>query len=444
MLTRTNTLLVVVALTCGSVAAANTDWPWFRGPLGTGTSEEKGLPATWDPKTNVAWVAEVPGYGWSSPIVKGDKVFVTSFVPPKGAAITKIGFYLEPGKVPDGECRWVVCCFDRSTGKPLWEKTAHKGTPARPIHPKNSYAAETPSADADRVYVYFGNVGLFCYDHDGKELWSKPVKATKTRSDWGPGASPVLHRDRVYVVNDNEDDSYLLALDAKTGEEAWRVKRAVKSSWANPFVWENAKRTEIVTSATEGVRSYDLDGKLLWQLGPMSEICIPTPVAAHGLLYVSSGYEFGNKTRPIYAVKPGASGDISTKPKEKGNEFVAWTRPSDGAYTPSPLVYGDYLYVLYSQGFLACFEAKTGKPVYERQRLGGTYSASPWAYDGKVFCLSEDGTTTVVKAGPEFEPLGKNKMGEVCLATPALSGRALLLRTQSKLYCVQTAGIGPK
>lgn len=435
----TITRLLVAALAVGPVAVAGaSDWPAFRGPAGTGTSDEKALPATWSPKSNVAWVADVPGYGWSSPIVKGDKVFVTSFVTPKGVAAPKLGFYLAPGKVPEGECRWVVRCLDRTTGKTLWEQTAHKGAPALPIHPKNSYAAETPSADAERVYVYFGNVGLFCYDHAGTELWSRPVKATKTRSDWGPGASPVLYRDRVFLANDNDEASYLLALDAKTGKELWNVKRAVKTSWANPFVWENDKRVEVVTSATEGVKSYDLDGKLLWELGPMSEICIPTPVAAHGMLFVSSGYEFGNKTRPIYAVKPGATGNISPKAKDKGNEFVAWVRPSDGSYTPSPVVYGDYLYVLYSQGFLACFEAKTGKPVYERQRLGGSFSASPWAYDGKVFCLSEDGTTTVVKAGPEFEVLGTNRMGEVSLATPALSGRGLLLRTQTKLYCLQS------
>jgi outer membrane protein assembly factor BamB len=185
-----------------------------------------------------------------------------------------------------------------------------------------------------------------------------------------------------------------------------------------------------------------LDGKLLWELGPMSEICIPAPVAAHGLLFVSSGYEFGNKTRPIYAVKPGAAGKINLRANETSNDFIAWSQPSAGSYTPSPLIYGDRMYVLYSQGFFACFDARTGAEVYGRKRLGGTYSASPWAYDGKVFCLSEDGTTTVIQAGPEFKVLGKNELGEVSLATPALAEKSLLLRTQSKLYCIRVSAKG--
>jgi outer membrane protein assembly factor BamB len=265
-----------------------------------------------------------------------------------------------------------------------------------------------------------------------------------TQLNWGTGASPVLHRDRVYVVNDNEKQSFLVALDKKTGAEVWKVDRDEKSNWATPFIWESGQRTEIVTCGKKRVRSYDLDGKLLWEFGGMSSICVPCPVAAHGMLYVSSGYEFG-RPRPVFAVKPGASGDITLKKDETSNDYIAWYKEPAGAYHPTPLVLGDHLYVVYSTGFISCFDAKTGKPLYERERLGGSITASPWSYDGKIFCLGEDGTTYVVKAGPEFELLGKNVLGEVALATPAVADGRLFLRTVTTLYCVQkAAGSGEK
>lgn len=438
------TLAIVLCALAPAPLLAQPDWPKFRGPAGSGVAEGDGYADTWSTTKGVLWKADVPGNGWSSPIVVGDRVFVTSFVVPGKPGAPKIGFYLQPGTIPEGECRWVVHCFDFRTGKPLWEKDAFRGKPTWAIHPKNSYAAQTPSSDGKRVFAFFGNVGLFCYDLDGKELWNWKCEPTRTRSDWGPGASPVLHKGRLYVVNDNEDRSYLAALDAVTGKEVWKVTRDEKTSWATPFVWETADRTEIVTCATGKVRSCDTDGKLLWELGPMSDICIPTPVAGENLLYVSSGYEFGNKTRPIYAVRPGAKGDISLKPGETGNEFVAWTQPSAGSYNPSPLLYSGRLYVLYSQGFLSCFDAKTGKEIYARERLGGTFSASPWAADGKVFCLSETGDTSVIAAGDEFKLLGKNRLNEVALATPATVRHALVVRTQSKLYRIERGAGEPK
>jgi outer membrane protein assembly factor BamB len=256
-----------------------------------------------------------------------------------------------------------------------------------------------------------------------------------TQLDWGTGASPVLHEDRIYVVNDNEKASFIVALDKVTGNEVWKTDRAEKSNWATPFIWNSGKRTEIVTCGKGKVRSYDLNGKVLWEFGGMSSICVPSPVVAGELLIISSGYEFA-RPRPVFAVKPGASGDISLKKDEKGNEFIAWFNDMAGAYHPTPLVLGDHLYVLYSTGFIACYEAKTGKLIYEKQRLGGSFTASPWCSDGKIFCLSEEGTTYVVKAGKEFELLGKNVLGEVSLATPAVAGGRLFLRTREALYCI--------
>jgi outer membrane protein assembly factor BamB len=419
-------------------SSSAADWPQFRGGSAAGVADGRGLPETWSTTQNVVWKADIPGKGWSSPVVWGDKIFLTSVVSDAKTPEPRKGLYIQDlkGTVQPGEHRWLVFCLDGKTGKVLWQKEAHKGTPPGTIHLKNTYAAETPVTDGERVYAYFGNLGLFCYDLDGKEQWSRKWGSFPTRMGWGTGASPVLHKDRVYVVNDNDERSFLVAVDKKTGQEAWRVERNEKSNWATPFVWENEQRTELVTPGTGKVRSYDLDGKLLWEFGGMSTISIPTPSARHGLLYVSSGYVVDIR-RPVFAIKPGAAGDISLKPDQTSNDFIAWCQRLAGPYHPSPLVYGDHLYVLYDRGFLACYDAKTGKQVYDKERFGAgadKFTASPWAADGKIYCLSEDGDTYVVQAGPQFKILGKNSLDEMCLATPAPVRGSLLIRTLTKLY----------
>jgi outer membrane protein assembly factor BamB len=433
-------------LLAAALAAGDANWPQFRGPGARGFAEDAGLPDVWDTMRNVVWRADVPGRGWSSPVVWGDRVFVTSVISEGKEEEAKKGLYFggERPKPPAAVHRWMVYCLDLATGKRLWEAEAHKGPPQSTRHIKNSFASETPVTDGERVYAYFGNLGLFCYDRDGKKLWDRRWGPFKTRYGWGTAASPVLHRGRLYLVNDNEEDSFLVALDPLTGQDVWRVARDEKSNWATPYIWENEKRTEIVTPGTGKVRSYDLDGKLLWELKGMSTITIPTPFSAFGLLYVGSGYIL-DKLRPLYAIRPGASGDISLGPDQTSNEYIAWCQKTAGPYNPSFLVYGDYLYVLYDRGEFACYEAKTGKEVYPRRRIGPgatAFTASPWAYGGKVFCLSEDGDTFVIQAGPEYRLLGKNSVGETCLATPALAGGSLLLRTESKLYCLRQGAGG--
>lgn len=421
--------------------AAHDDWPQFRGNQATGVAEGEGLPRTWNTTRNVVWKVEIPGSGWSSPIVSGNRVFLTSVLREGKSELPTKGLYFGGNRLnpPTDVHRWMVYCLDLSTGKIRWEREAHKGVPETPHHVKNTYASETPVTDGERLYAYFGNVGLFCYDRDGKELWSRKFGAFPTVFGWGTAASPVLHQGRIYVLNDNEKESFLLALDKWTGKEVWRVRRDEKSNWATPFVWENEKRTEIITCGKKKVRSYDLDGKLLWELGGMSSIVIPTPSAKFGLLYVSSGYVL-DATRPVYAIRPGASGDITLKEGETSNAFIAWYRKQAGPYNPSPLVYGDYLYVLYDRGFLSCYEARTGKELYGKERIdpkANAFTSSPWAYGGCVFCLSEDGDTFVIKAGPKYELLGKNSLEEMCMATPAVAGKRLLIRTSSKVYCIQ-------
>ena len=431
-------LLTLLVFTCLSGNAIGGDWPQFRGPGARGVAEGTDLPDSWDTNQNVRWKVDIPGSGWSSPVVWGNKIIVTSVINEGQTEEPKKGLYYGGNRedIPTDTHHWMIYCVDWETGKLLWERKAFEGRPGGSRHLKNTFASETPVIDGERVYVYFGNLGVFCYDLSGELVWSTSWNPVQTSYGWGTAASPVLHEDTLYIVNDNEDDSFMVALDRESGEERWRVNRDEGSNWATPLVWENTQRTEIVTSGRNKVRSYDLNGKLLWELSGMSSITIPTPFASQGLIYISSGY-VGDELRPVYAVKPGASGDISLGPDNTSNEYIVWSQRQAGPYNPSPLVYGDYYYTLLDRGFLTCHKALTGELVYGKRRLergASAFTSSPWAYDGKVFCLSEDGDTFVIQAGPEFKLLGKNPLGEMCMATPAISRGSLIIRTASKLY----------
>ena len=433
-----------LACTCAALTAttlAATSWPQFRGPGGRGVAEGPNLPERWSATENVAWRTPVAGIGWSSPIVAGDRVFVTSVVSASETEKPTKGLYFG-GERPasTAEHRWMVTALDLASGRTLWAREAHRAVPASARHLKNSYASETPVTDGQRIYVQFGNVGLFCYDQDGNLLWSQKAEVMRMRYGWGTASSPVYHQGRLYLVNDNDQQSYVTALDATTGKPLWRVPRDEGSNWSTPLVWEHDGRTEIVTTGSQKVRSYALDGKPLWELRGMSTIVIPTPFAAHDLLYLSSGY-VGDAHRPAYAIRPGASGDI-TAGEPASAKFIAWYHPQGGAYNPSALVYGDYYYTLYDRGFLTAHDARTGKEIYGKQRLdpaAGAFTASPWGYNGKIFALSEDGVTYVIRAGAKYELLGQNALDEFTMATPAIAGDSLLLRTATALYRLRTA-----
>ena len=440
-------LLVIAIVVVGASLIRADNWPQFRGSQAGVAADDPALPDTWGPDQNIAWTLDVPGYSWSSPIVWGDHVIITTSINTKGEApMRPIGEYLSRSlggqmttadiATPPDAHRWMVYDVDFKTGKIRWEREVQQAAPTQARHQKNSYASETAATDGERVYAYFANAGLFAFDMNGKPVWSTPMDTLKARAGWGSAASPIVHKGRVYIVNDNEERSYLAAFDARTGAEAWRVPRDEATNWTTPFVWEHAQRTEIVTAGTKKIRSYDIDGKLLWELAGMSTLDIPTPFAKDGLLFVESGYPTDPK-RPAYAIRPGATGDISLKADETSNQFVAWSHPTLGTYATSPLVYGDYYYTLLDRGLLMCHEAKTGKEIYGRQRVttdATGFTASPWAYNGKIFALSEDGDTYVIQAGPEFKVLGKNSLNEMALATPAVANGSVIVRTVSKLY----------
>jgi len=423
-------------------AAADDNWPQFRGPGARGVAAHADLPDRWSASENIAWKTEIPGRGWSSPIVWGNRVFLTTVINLGESEPPKKGLYLggERPKAATSQHQWKVLCLDLMSGKLLWERMVHEGPPPASIHVKNSYASETPVTDGESVYAYFGNVGVFCLDFAGEPVWSCPLAPRVTWAAWGPAASPVLSGDRLYLVNDNEEQSYLLALDKRSGREIWRVSRDEKSNWSTPYVWHNSLRSEIVTPGTEKVRAYDLDGKLLWWFRGMSKITIATPYAEGDFLYVSSGF-VGDKLRPVYAIRPGGADDISLKPDQTSNSAVAWCNRTAAPYNPSTLLYDGRLYVLYDRGLLSAFAAQTGAPLFERQRLpeGLHFTASPWAYNERVFCLNEDGVTFVLRAGDRFELLHTNKLADddMGMATPAMTGDRLLLRTSARLYCVK-------
>ena len=444
-MTRIFTASALFTLAVAGLQAEN--WPQFRGSRAGVAADAPGLPDTWGPGRNIVWSVDIPGRSWSSPVVWGDHVFVTTAINTAGETplrptseyISRSGGGtmtfkdLESAMAP---LRWVVYDIDVETGKIRWEREAHRGVPPLPRHQKNSYAAETPVTDGERVYAYFGNVGIFAFDLTGRPVWSKPLPPVKTRTGFGSASSPVLHGDRLYIINDNDEQSYIAAYDKRTGAESWRINRDEGSNWTTPFVWENERRTEIVTVGTDRIRSYSLEGQLLWELGGMSVFAIPSPFASNGLLYITSGYP-GDSLRPAYAIRPGAHGDISLKPDQTANDYIVWSHPTLGPYNPSTLVYGGCYYTLLDRGFLTCNDPATGREIYPRQRVtmdATSFTASPWAYNGKVFLLSEDGDTYVVQAGPEFKVLGKNSLGEMTLATPAVAGGSLFVRTASRLH----------
>jgi outer membrane protein assembly factor BamB len=428
-----------------------------------------GVPDRWSVTENVRWKVAVPGQGWSSPIVWGDTVFITSGIsgkpfkqPSPGlygndyiAELTKQGLSDEEvlrrvrardNEIPEesDEIRYMVYALDAATGKIKWEREAHKARPFGGRHRKNTYASETPFTDGERLYVSFGqNVGLFCYTLDGKLLWKKQWPPQPIYLDFGTASSPVVHEGRIYLLQDSEEHSYLIALDAGTGKEIWRATRPAegfpKSSWTTPFVWTNEKRTEIVTTGHGMILSYGVNGseagKELWRVNGMS---MPTasPLASNGLLYVGTGSQADGANRPFIAIRPGAAGDITLASDASSNAYIAWRHPRASGYTPSALVHDGRAYLVHDTGIMAVLNAASGQELYKVRVAGGghTFSASPVAAGNRLFLLDEGGMTIVIETGDQYKEIAKNDLAEMSLASPAIAGGAIYIRTESKLY----------
>lgn len=426
-------------------AITPSNWPSFRGLDGTGVADGQHPPVTFNGKKgeNVRWKTDIPGLGHSCPVVWGDRIFLTTALS-SGQPDQKIrvGNYGDVASVDDtSKHTWQVLCLDRDTGKILWTKTAHEGTPKIKRHLKGSQANCTVATDGTHVVACFGSEGLYCYDFSGKQLWKRDMStldsafALDKEYEWGFGNSPVLHDGLCILQCDLSRDSFIAAFSLTNGEKVWSTPRDEIPSWSSPVVWKNAVRTEIVTNAAQYARGYDpKTGAELWRLAKKSEVTVPTPVLGKDLAYVCSG---NRPIQPIIAIKPGATGDISLKEGETKNQFVAWGTMRGGPYMPTPILYGDYFYTCSNSGVLACYEAKTGKEVY-KERTGGaasiSYTASPVAADGRIYLTSEQGEVRVVKAGPNFELLAVNEVGDLCMPTPAIANGMLLVRSQKHLW----------
>jgi outer membrane protein assembly factor BamB len=494
MISRFSGFIAAGAIAGAAVAA--DDWTQFRGPNADNIAKGPPVPTEWSADKNIKWKTAIPGTGWAAPVVVGNYIYVTSAYSekqgklkpmtfggggggggggrggferaggdrggppgagkgdpkdaPKGEAMKRpgggrggfeggSGGFGRTKKAPEDVYQWHVFCLDRKTGEIVWKKEAVSKKPSVPTHSTNTYASETPLTDGERLYVYFGMTGLYCYSLDGKQLWSVDLGSYPMFDGWGTGSSPVLHGDKLFVQCDNEEKSFLVALDKKTGKELWRKPREEKSNWSTPYIWKNKSRTELVTLGQNRARSYNPEnGDVLWEMSGLKSGTISSPASDADAIYF--GIAGPRSDAPMFAVKAGASGDISLTDGETSNEFVMWKKLQTGTRAPSPLLIDGRLYLVGGMGgtLLTCLDAKTGEQIY-KERLQGArgVTTSPWFNDGKVFILDEDGNAFVVKAGPKFEVVGKGKLGEMFWSSPAISDGAIFLRGSEHLYCIK-------
>jgi outer membrane protein assembly factor BamB len=432
------TVLICAALFGLAAPVDAQRWPSFRGPDASGVEAAGQPPTSWDVDagTNVAWKTPIPGLGHSSPVVWGDRIFVTSAVPlpgpggDAGAGADSTVILKEVGSIPNrARHAWRLYCLDRATGRVLWERTAHEGMPKAKRHAKASQASATAATDGTHVVAMMGSEGLYAFDMAGTPLWTKDLGHLNVgyvddkSEEWGPGSSPVIHDGVVIVQNDRHADSYVAAFDVSTGVEKWRIGRDEMPSWATPLV-HRGTRTTVITNSPKAIRGHDAaTGKELWQIADGTQVKVPTPVVFEDLVIVTGGWPAGG--RPIFAIKA-ATGE------------VAWKLDRGSPYTTTPLVYQGVLYVMVDNGVLSAYDARSGRRFYQQRlaRDAGGFSASPVAAAGRVYLPSEDGVMFVVRAGRTYQLLARNDMKAMMLATPAIVGDTLFVRTRSHLVAL--------
>ena len=420
-------------------------WPSFRGPQASGVAEGQNLPDRWDGRNgeNILWRTAIPGLAHSSPVVWDHRIFLTSAI----SSDAKASF--RPGQYGDGDAsrdrsrhRWMIYAIDKRTGQILWERVAHEGEPVDKRHIKSTYASSTPATDGRLVVASFGSQGIFAYDVDGRFLWKVDLGRLDLGAyeiptfEWGPASSPIIWNGLVILQCDTQADSFLLALNAETGETVWKTERDELPSWGTPTVAATPAGPELVTNAANFIRGYDpISGKELWRLGGSSKITAPTPIFGGGVLVVASGRA---PEAPIFVIRPGARGDVTLRGGATSSQAIVWSRPNRGPYMPTPLIYDGLLYVVGNNGIFDAYDLTTGESVYRKRlpQIGSGFTASPVAADGKIYLSNEDGEMVVVAAGREFRHIATNRIGELLMATPALSDGVIYVRSARSLLAI--------
>ncbi|MCC6536320.1 MAG: PQQ-like beta-propeller repeat protein [Bryobacterales bacterium] len=434
------TLLFLPAL---ALAFGVDDWPRWRGPLNNGVARGD-VPAEFGPEKNIAWKLDLPGRGFSSPVLWGDKIFLTNAVPTgkdappaaeEGGAGGGARRGAGGGAAKGREHKFVLMAVDARTGKVIWERVAKTATPHEGYHGRyGSFASNSPVTDGKHVLAFFGSRGLYCYDLDGKLIWEKQFSPMHMRLEFGEGSAAVLHGNTVLLNFDQESGSFILALDKNTGKERWRKERTEASSWAPPFVVKAAGRDQVILPASAKVRSYDFHtGELIWECAGLGSNVIPSPVTVDDqYVIVMSGHREPN----LLAIRLDSKGDVT------GSDKVMWTNQRGNSYTPSPVLHDGKLYMLTDNGMLSCLDAATGKPYYAQQRLPNpsNYKASPVAVNGKLYLSSENGDVLVLRLGEKFDVVAVNSFGpdHMFIASPAVSGGSLYLRSSAALFCIRS------
>ena len=467
-------LTLAPALLAAQVPRAGIDWPQFRGIRASGIGEGYATATTWDVTAGegVRWKAEIAGLGHSSPVVWGPHLFVTTAVAAAADPELKVGLYGDVRSAADtGAQRYEVLCLDKGSGAVRWRTTAHEGVPETKRHPKATHANPTPATDGRHVVSFFGSEGLYCHDFEGRLLWKKDFGVLDSGffmapdAQWGFASSPVIHDGRVIVQVDVQKDGFLAALDVETGEEVWRVGRDDVPTWSTPTIWPLAESGGAPTAAeateeagapagaapdgakasaqalvlVNGFRhigAYDFaTGREVWRMSGGGDIPVPTPIVAHGLAFITNAH---GRMAPVYALRAEARGDVSLEGDARSNAGVAWSVPRDGGYMQTPIVYGDLLYVGRDDGVLTVFDARTGEEKYKTRIGDGStgFTSSPVAAEGKIYYTSEQGDVIVLKAGPEYVELARNELGEIHMATPAISEGVLFFRTKGHLIAI--------
>ncbi len=426
-------------------SAQNIHWPSFRGSNANGIAEGYPLPITWNVERseNIRWKTPIPGLGLSSPIVWGDRIFVSAAISEGKNREFKPGLYGDIASVEDSTPhQWIVYCLDKNAGNIVWERVAHSGVPKVRRHTKSTHANSTLATDGNHVIAFFGSEGLYCYDPEGELLWSKDFGLLDSgffmvpTAQWEFGSSPIIFENNVIVQCDVQKNSFIAAFNINDGSEVWRTARDDVPTWSTPSIHVSEGKAQIVVNGFQHIGGYDArTGRELWRMKGGGDIPVPTPVIYGDLAFITGAH---GSLAPVYAVKLSARGDISLEENQTSNEHVAWGWLRDGSYMSTPLVYNGYLYNCRWNGVFCCYEARTGKPLYQRRLGGGTsaFTSSPVAADGKIYVTSEDGDVYIIKAGSKYEMLAKNSLDGICLTTPAISEGTLFFRTKDHLLAV--------